>query len=172
MAIPRPPLHRDSFLLMSKLSSAQVKETQRISFCTWSQTWTCLSLDGKQIYCNSRDKFDTHQFCTVPREVKAGFHFIQASAWKNDDRSGRSSSMMTYAKCKDNSNWSFAVCSGADKDSYKCAQTIPGCGLQEDVRPVMSWPPVCGDAVKSEYVSVDREPPYGTLGNKLARPWE
>jgi hypothetical protein len=156
---------------MSKLSSAQVKETQKMTWCTFSQTYTCLSLDGEQIWCNGRG--GNYQYCTIPLKVEAGFHFIQASSWKNDASNvGTDGSFMTYAKCKDDSPWTAKLCQGAEKTNKKCALQIPGCGLQEEIRPVMSWPPVCGDAVKSKYVSVDQAPPYGTLGNKLARPWK
>jgi hypothetical protein len=155
---------------MSKLSSAQVNETQVMTFCVYAEEYryVTLNLDGEELYRgdNRNSGGSYYQKCIAPREVKTGFHFIQASVMQR--YADGESIKITSAKCKDDAERSTVVCNDAGNN---CARS-PDCEPQEEIKPKMSWPPVCGDAVKFKMDTSSADAvSYGTLGNTDKKPW-
>jgi len=156
---------------MSKLSSAQVKETQTMTFCMYAQEYTYLRLDGKIIFAEStrNGSNERHQKCVAPFKVKAGFHFIQVSSFKYYSGHGKDIKI-TSAKCKDDAQRSYVIC--WENNGNNCARPSD-CEPQEDIKPKMSWPPVCGDAVKYKIDTSSADAvTYGTLGNTDTVAWK
>ena len=141
-----------------------------MTFCLYAEDYVTLNLDGEELYRNSHSRsFDGnyYQACIAPREVKAGFHFIQASLMKRDSKG--ESVKITSAKCKDDAQRSSVFC-GNDAGN-NCARPSD-CEPQEEIKPKMSWPPVCGDAVKFKMDTSSADAvSYGTLGNTDKKPW-
>jgi hypothetical protein len=71
-----------------------------------------------------------------------GFHLIEV--------------MMTGQRANDRINIGMALCKTSDPSS--CGSIVP-------IKPVMTWPPVCGDAVKYAYTSTKAD--IGDLGVQM-----
>lgn len=139
-----------------------------MTFCLYAEDYVTLNLDGEELYRDHNGNSDGsyYQKCIAPREVKAGFHFIQASFMKRDSRG--ESVKITSAKCKDDAQRSAVACYGTGNN---CARPSD-CEPQEEIKPKMSWPPVCGDAVKFKMDTSSADAvSYGTLGNTDKKPW-
>jgi len=71
-----------------------------------------------------------------------GFHLIEV--------------MMTGQSANDRVYLGMALCKTSDPSS---------CGAITDIKPVMTWPPVCGDAVKYAYTGTKAD--IGDLGEQM-----
>jgi len=94
-----------------------------------------LAVDGKYVY-QIRDLGDSGK--TVMHSWNPGFHLISVSfVAQNKNRF-----LLKMARCK--------------------TSDISSCEGHKNIQPVMSWPPVCGDAVKYAYTGI--QPDIGDLG--------
>jgi hypothetical protein len=100
---------------------AQVSETTNYKFCVNSDDLGAVYVDGKQI--GSTATAGNEQCGTAM--LDAGFRYLQV---RYTEQGGEDKIVVKAAKCKkDNAN---------------------DCEGMKAIRPKMSWPPVCGDAVK------------------------
>ena len=106
-----------------------------------------LAVDGKWVTWGWNNSGDTR---TGVKKWTPGFHLIEV--------------MMTGQRVDDGRVYiGMSLCKTSDPSS---------CGSVVDINPVMTWPPVCGDAVKFKVDTSSADAvSYGTLGNTDKKPW-
>ena len=137
----RPPLHPPSTLFSRRNCHAQAKEdtpyVKLVANDNDGQLW--FGMDGQnKLWTRDARK-------SVVTKFTPGFHLIQILQTGNRDTKGR-----LYA--------GMATCKTSDPSS---------CGAIVNFKPVMTWPPVCGDAVKYAYTGKGFRSDIGDLGEQM-----
>jgi hypothetical protein len=115
----------ESGLFMSAVGVIKVGEDGEYSLCTESDQGAWLFVDGQRVVGGSGNR-------CAKTDLKAGFHFVRALYGEGANGNG--------------------VVSGGAGSVFKVTGAMcesgGACAERRQLRPKMSWPPKCGDAVK------------------------